>query len=142
MSIQEIKFQVRRIDILAFSLKTTAQQISQNTAFRFDTKIEHKANLNEKTIVVLSSFNILCEKTKTIMADAEIACVYYVENFNQYVDQSGKLNFPLQHITMFNSISISTCRGVLSTLFRGTPLHSVILPVINPHELTRKDHNK
>ena len=76
------------------------------------------------------------------MADAKIACVYHVENLDQYVDQSGKLELPLQYITMFNSISISTCRGVLYTLFIGTPLHSVILPVINPQELTRTGHNK
>lgn len=142
MSIQEIKFQIRRIDILGFSFNAPTKPISRDSAFRFDTRIEHKVNLNEKTIVIISSFNISCEKTNTKMADAKIACLYHIENLHQYVDQSGKLNFPLQHITMLNSISISTCRGVLSTLFRGTPLHSVILPVINQQDLTRKDHNK
>ena len=134
MNQEEIKFQIRSIDILAFSLKNSGTIIPENTQFRFETKIEHRVNSAEKAIMVISSFNIFCEKTKNNMGNAEISCVYQIENIQQFMDESGKFELPSPLTSMFNSISISTCRGVLFTLFRGTPLHSVILPIINPQD--------
>ncbi|MEA5127286.1 MAG: hypothetical protein VB074_03815 [Proteiniphilum sp.] len=136
MNQEEIKFQIRSIDILAFSLKNSGTIIPENTPFRFETKIEHRINSAEKTIMVISSFNIFCEETKNDMGNAEISCVYHIENIQQFMDESGKFVLPSPLVTMFNSISISTCRGVLFTLFRGTPLHSVILPIINPQDFS------
>jgi len=35
------EIQIRRINIPEFSFNAPTQQVSRNTAFRFDTKIEH-----------------------------------------------------------------------------------------------------
>lgn len=137
MNQEEIKFQIKNIDILEFSFKHPKRVIPENTPFRFDTKIEQKVNLEEKVIMVISSFHIFCEETNDDMGKAEISCIYHVENIQQFVNSLGKFALPEQYISMFNSISISTCRGVLFSIFRGTPLHSVILPIINPQELTK-----
>jgi len=71
-----------------------------------------------------------------LWARLQFLCLYHIENMQQYVNDSGEFVLPESLITMFNSISISTGRGVLFTLFRGTFLHSVILPIVNPQQVT------
>jgi len=49
---------------------------------------------------------------------------------NKYIE--GKdINLPSEFITTINSLSLSTSRGILFMLFRGTFLHSAILPIID-----------
>lgn len=137
MNQEDIIFMIKNIDILEFSFTHPMKVIPKDTPFRFDTTVERKVNLKEKLIIITSSFNIFCDQTNSNISNAKISCVYYIENIHQFIDESEKFELPEHVNTMFISISISTCRGVLFTLLRGTPLHSVILPIINPKELIR-----
>lgn len=138
MSTESISFKFRNIDILEFSFVHPKQLMPDNANFRFETQIEHKVNLDEKIILVISSFSIFCEDLNEKVGNAVISCVYRIENIEDYVNEKKVFELPEQLLTMFNSISISTCRGVLFTLFRGTPLHTVILPIVNPTDLNKQ----
>jgi len=138
MSTNKISFKFRNIDIVEFSFVHPKQPIPENSNFRFETQIEHKVNLAEKIIIVVSSFSIHCEDLNEKVGNAVVSCVYKIENIEDFVDENNVFSLPEHLLIMFNSISISTCRGVLFTLFRGTPLHTVILPVINPADLNKQ----
>ncbi len=138
MSTDSISFKFRNIDILEFSFTHPRYSIPENSNFRFETQIEHKVNLDEKIILVVSSFSILCEEFNEKVGNAVISCVYRIDNIEDFVNEKNEFLMPEQLLTMFNSVSISTCRGVLFTLFRGTPLHTVILPIINPIDLNKQ----
>lgn len=135
MNQDEIEFQIKRIDILEFSFRDPRRFIPENSPFRFDIQIIHHVNLKEENIFVNSQYNIYYDNDEDPLGKAAISCVYHIVNIQQFVNESGKFALPEHLITMFNSISISTCRGVLFTLFRGTPLHSVILPIVNPQQV-------
>ncbi|HNX89539.1 MAG TPA: hypothetical protein PKH58_10680 [Paludibacteraceae bacterium] len=138
MSKETISFKFRNIDILEFSFVHPKQIFPENAVFRFETQIEHKVNLEEKFIIVVSSFIIHCENLSEKVGNAVVSCVYTIDNIEDFVNENKVFTLPEQLLTMFNSISISTCRGVLFTLFRGTPLHTVILPIINPVDLNKQ----
>lgn len=138
MSTNSISFKFRNIDVLEFSFTHPRYLIPLNSNFRFETQIEHKVNLDEKIILVISSFSIFCEELNEKVGNAVISCVYSIENIEDFVNTKNEFELPEQMLTTFNSISISTCRGVLFTLFRGTPLHNVILPIINPTDLSKQ----
>lgn len=140
MSSNNIHFRFRNIDILEFSFVHPRQLIPVNANFRFETKIEHKVNFEEKIILVVSSFEIYCEDFNAKVGNAVISCVYSIENIDDFRNEKNEFVLPESLLTMFNSISISTCRGVLFTLFRGTPLHTVILPIINPDDLNKQNY--
>ncbi len=131
MNQSNIRFKLRNIDILEFSFKNPEKEITQETVFRFDTRIEHFIDTTNKLINIVSSFQIYCDELDRILGEARISIHYQIEDFE--ITESN--NLPEQFLLMLNSISLSTCRGVLFALFRGTPLHSVILPVINPKNL-------
>jgi hypothetical protein len=138
MASDKMIFKFRNIDIIEFSFVHPKQPIPDTAAFRFETQIEHKVNLDEKVILVVSTFNIRCENLHENVGKAVISCVYEVENIREFADDKNTFNLPDQMLTTFNSISLSTCRGVLFTLFRGTPLHTVILPIINPQDFNKR----
>jgi hypothetical protein len=138
MSTQAISFKVRNIDIHEFAFVHPKQPIPVNSIFRFETQIEHKVNVAEKIIMVISTFVIHCDTLNEKVGNAVISCVYNIDNIGDFVNENKNFVLPEQLLTMFNSISISTCRGVLFTLFRGTPLHNVILPVINPADMNKQ----
>lgn len=136
MNEDEMKFQIKHIDILEFSLRDPRRSLPENSPFRFDIQIKHRVNLDEESILVNSQYSIYYDHEEEPLGKAAISCVYHIVNIQQFVNESGKFTLPEHLTTMFNSISISTCRGVLFTLFRGTPLHSVILPVVNPQQVS------
>lgn len=133
-----LSFQFKSIDILEFSFIHPKNVFPKDAKFRFETHIEQKVNLEKENILVICSFNIHCENTNETVGRAVIGCVYSIENIRQFVNEKDVFQLPEQFVIMFNSLSISTCRGVLFTLFRGTPLHSVILPVIDTKVLNQK----
>lgn len=141
MNQEEIGFQFKNIEILEFSFKHPLMEIPENTPFKFDINIEHKVNIEEKVIMVISSFNIFFDEMNEKTGKAVISCIYHIDNIHQFVDKTDKFSLSDNLITMFNSISISTCRGVLFSLFRGTPLQSVLLPIINPRNLVKNGIN-
>jgi hypothetical protein len=138
MSTNNISFKFKNIEIVEFSFVHPKQIFPENAMFRFETNIEHKVNFDEKVIIVVSSFVISCDDLNEKVGNAVVSCVYSVENLDDFVDENNVFILPDNFISMFNSISISTCRGVLFTLFRGTPLHSVILPIINLTDINKK----
>lgn len=128
---QEIAFSIKGIELLDYSISSPTRPIETQTPFRFDMNIEHRFNLETKTIFVVVVFNILIENTETQLGHAKISCSYTIANLDEFVD-NGKITFPDNFIITLNSISLSTCRGVLFTLFRGTFLHNTILPIVDP----------
>lgn len=138
MSANKPSFRFRNIDIMEFSFVHPKQKIPENATFHFETNIEHKVNLEEKIVIVISTFSITCEDLNENVGKAVISCIYNIDNIHEFTDENNTFELPEQLITTFNSISLSTCRGVLFTLFRGTPLHTVILPIINPQDFIKQ----
>ena len=103
MSTETISFKVRNIDILEFSFVHPKYLIPENSNFRFETQIEHKVNLVEKIILVVSSFSILCEDLNEKVGNAFISCVYRIENIEDFVNEKNEFALPEQLLTMFNS---------------------------------------
>ena len=85
-------------------------------------------------MIVTCNIEVLDNKSRDKLGQVNASCLYYVENFEQYFNkEKNALNLPQGVITMLNSISISTTRGVMYGVFRGTFLNGAILPVVNPN---------
>lgn len=132
MKLDKVMFQIKHIEILEFSFKHPNRAFPENSPFRFDMQTGLNVNTEEDRITVNSKFKIYYDNEKEHMATANISCVYHVTNLSQLISESENKKLLNEIITSLNSISLSTCRGIIFTLFRGTPLHSVILPIVNP----------
>ena len=83
---------------------------------------------------------ILHEDKKTILAKIRVSFVYEFNSFEGFTTGSpGVYNFPQEFMVAINSISISTLRGIMFSLFRGTFLHKAVLPVVDPKSFTLEE---
>ena len=83
--------------------------------------------------ITVTNFNFHSE----VLGALSVSCIFDIVNFEDVitVEADGKVNIPQRLIETLNIISISTTRGVMFSTFKGTFLHSAILPIIDPQQL-------
>lgn len=127
------RFKIEAIELLDYTLNTPNYIPTPELNYKFDIGIEHKINLELKKVIVVCTFAIRSESTNEQFAHAKISCVYDFPEVETFYDKlNNKVKHPDTIGVTLNAISLSTSRGVLFTLFRGTFLHHVILPIVDP----------
>jgi len=130
---KKFNFQIKGIEIIETSLIAPKVRIDNKTIFGFDLQVKQSFNLEKDLAIVTCTINVLNNDTKDKLGHISAACLYYVEKLEQFIDTKKNLaSLPESAVVMLNSISISTTRGVMYSVFRGTFLNGAILPVINP----------
>jgi len=136
---KQFNFQIKGIEILDTSVVRPKNKVDGNTVFGFDLQLQHSFNLEKKLVIVTGNIVVLDNNSKDKLGHVNVSCLYYVENLDQYFEnKTNTPNLPQGVITMLNSISISTIRGVMYGIFRGTFLNGAILPVVNPNMQIKK----
>jgi len=132
-------FQVKGIEILETGLHTPKTPLDDSTNFGFDLQVEQSFNLENELGIITCAINILNNESKEKYGHFKASCLYYIEDLENFIDKKNNTaNFPENIVIMFNSISISTIRGVMYGAFRGTYLNGAILPVVDPNGITEK----
>ena len=132
----KFSFKIEGIELLEYSLKAPQTILPDNLEYKFEIGIEHKISIELSKIFVICSIAIHCESENTQFAHAKISCIYDLPDVDKFMDkENNKIQLPEIIGVTLNSISISTSRGVMFTLLRGTFLHNVILPIVDPKTL-------
>lgn len=127
-----ISFKLLAIEILDFSL-ASHKQIPILATFQFDINLEHRVNNDKKLVTVVYNISVLSEKKEQLFGHVKTSCIYQIHNFNDFFDiENKKLKLPDEITTTLNSISLSTTRGIMFSLFRGTLLQYAVLPLVDP----------
>jgi hypothetical protein len=133
MAKQDFNFQLRNINIVDVFLKHPETSIPKECQFNFDINIQQKISGEEKLIIVAPTISIRIDNGKEVYGKLKANIFFDVQNLDDFKDtDTNKFDIPEPFITTLNSISISTSRGLMFSAFKGTFLHSAILPVINP----------
>jgi hypothetical protein len=134
-----ISFAVTGIELLDYAITSPHKAIANGTSYKFDLNIEHRFNIEQKRVFVVVAVRVHADGIESELASANVSCIYNIHNLENFVEEK-KVKFPDDFIVTLNSISLSTVRGVLFTLFRGTFLHNVILPILDPKEFISENH--
>jgi hypothetical protein len=132
----KIEFQVRAIELLNSSLQLPAIPNASITNFNFNISIESRVDAPNKLVFVIVHIDIKNDDQSLVLGALSVSCIYEIANFEEVitVEADGKLDLPQLLIETLNSISISTTRGVMFSMFKGTFLHNAILPIIDPKQ--------
>lgn len=137
MGNNNISFKIDTIELLDYSLSGKDKNIPAEAVFNFDINIEHRFDVKNNLIIAVTNYRIWIEEIQDAVGSASISCVYNIMEMNKYVE--GKdIKLPSEFITTINSLSLSTSRGILFMLFRGTFLHNAILPIIDPSDFKKE----
>ena len=139
----DMKFQIKGVEVLNIELTQPPKKLPAKVTFNFNVSIKHKINPQKKIVLVLVGVNMFHENKENLLGKILVNCVYLIENFDEIVQEkeSQKFYFTKEITDLLNSISISTTRGVMASVFRGTVLHNAILPVINPQDFNKHKTN-
>ena len=132
------EFQFRGIEILSQSISLPQIPNLSINGFAFEIAVESKYDPNNKLVFVIISVNIYNDDKQIKFGSASISNIFHIANFESLVQTGSNGNLsplPDDAILFLNSLSISTTRGVLFGLFKGTFLHNAILPILDPKQL-------
>jgi hypothetical protein len=137
-----VNFQLKGIELMDVNLNHPQIQLNPERLYNFNIQVEQRINIAEKMVVVISSVDMIHEEDKVCHASIKVSCIYAVDNMMDFVSKKNQqVEFPEQFVTTLNSISLSTTRGVMFSQFRGTFMHNILLPIVNPTALNVKKAN-
>lgn len=130
---KEVIFQLKGIDLLDVQLKHPEKSLQQKTTYQFDISIEHRINHDKKLVIVICAVTVLDADKSVQFGSLKASCIFEVTNMEDFtVNNQKQVKFPIAILTTFNSITISTVRGIMFSHFKGTFLHNALLPIVNP----------
>jgi hypothetical protein len=131
-----IEMQIKAIELLNSSVKLPANPNNPITNFNFNIGIESRIDVENKLVFVIVYVEVKNDDQSIILGNLSVSCIFEIVNFVNVikVETDGKVDIPQRLIETLNSISISTTRGVMFSIFRGTFLHGAVLPIIDPRQ--------
>lgn len=142
MDLMNVNFQLKGIELLEFSLKNPQIPLNLERTYNFNINIEQRINNEEKLVIVITSVDLIHEEDQQCHASIKTSCIFVVENLENFtLPDSNVVNLPDQFVVTLNSISLSTTRGIMFSSFKGTFMHNVYLPIVNPSDFSREKMN-
>ena len=129
--IGQVPLKIAGIELIEYSIKQPFELLPEQFECRYNVNIEHKVDKQSNRIICIMTFEVIAEDSSLNLANAKIGCIFDIVDMNQFMENDA-IHIPDPLIVTLNSISLSTCRGVMFGLFRGTYLHNTILPIIDP----------
>jgi len=130
---QSIGFKLSNINILNKSIKTPSNP-GETKKFNFNINVQQSANKKQRLVHVSVQIEVLSIDMKNSYGYYEAVFFFEFESLDDFISDTT-LELPEQVVSALNSISFSTMRGLMFEAFRGTFLHSAILPLIDPKSL-------
>jgi hypothetical protein len=130
---ENIEFQLINIEILESEIKAPQKSLPSNVVFSFDIAIEQRFNIEKDLIFVICNITIFQQGApEERLGKYRSSCIFKVSKLNHYISDSKKIDLSENFITTLNSVALSTTRGLMFSLFKGTFLQGAILPLLDP----------
>lgn len=128
--------ELKGIELLNSSLNLPPAQTKVDE-FKYNINLESKADTRNKLFFVVVAVEVKNDDETIVFGSLIVSCIFQLENFDQVIqfDAEHKLNVPQTLIDLVNTISVSTVRGIMFSIFKGTILHNAFLPIIDAEQL-------
>ena len=130
-----VSFKLKGIELNALNLNQPQIPLNSERGYNFNIDVEQRINMEEKLVIVSTTIDLIHEADKQTHASIKTSCIFLVENMQVFNSASDFVKLPDQFIVTLNSISLSTTRGIMFSQFKGTFMHNVFLPIVNPTAL-------
>jgi len=137
---ENIEFQLVNIEILESEIKAPNEPLPTNVIFSFDIELEQRFNVEQELIFVICDITTFPQnQIDQKLGKFRSSCIFKVNDLSKYITEDKKTNLPEEIIITINSVSISTTRGLMYSLFKGTFLHGAILPLLDTSQYKKKE---
>lgn len=133
----DIQFQLKNIELVEVNLTPPKALEQQSKTFNYNIGIEHRIIEDKKMLHNIVSIGVHGDDKEHLLGKLKVAISFEINNFSDLV-KDKKAKIPEEMLSLFNSIAISTTRGIMFSQFRGTYLHNAILPIIDPNSFRKE----
>jgi len=128
-----VTFQIKGVELMESCINPPSDPLAPEIVFNFDINIEHRINPENDILIVVCTVLVFNEKRDEQLGKLKAGCIYLINDLKRFINGETKaLELPEPVATALNSVSISTTRGLMFSMFRGTYLHNAVLPVVDP----------
>lgn len=131
----DVRFTIVDVARVESHLSQKAQAFVGKKDFHFEIKLSGNVNPELKNIGLSVTVEIWDKPKEQQLGFLKTGVTFHLVNFEEVitVTEEGQVaELPNMINEVFISIAISTTRGVMAEHFRGTGLHSAILPALDP----------
>lgn len=129
-----INSKIQSLDIISFKVEERKADIPvDNTKITFEIGLDVNVKTKEKLIIIISPVSIFSDASKKeLLGSLQVKGEFTIENLEEIKQENG---IPVPLLATFAGIVISTTRGMLRILGKGTAFADAIIPVVNPMAL-------
>ncbi len=126
-------FQLASIEVVGTGLNIP-EGFKPMPDYQFNVFLESRINKEKQLVMVTNRVDIHTGEEQYILGYIKANYWFSLTDFDEVIkkDKKGVYKIPESLQLSFNAIAISTTRGLLFAMFKGTTLHNAILPVIDP----------
>ena len=136
---ENIEFQLINIEILESEIKVPKKSLPNDVVYSFDVALEQRFNIEQELIFVICNITTFPQgNPDQKLGKYSSSCIFKVNNLSKYISKDKKINLSENFIITINSVAISTTRGLMFSLFKGTFLHGAILPLLDPNTIQKE----
>jgi len=133
----QINIQIIAVETIEFSLNPIDDNSKSHLKYNYNIQVKQAFDIDKNLVLVIPHIDIMHEDKETKLGSITVNCVFKFDELSNYCDAKTKaVSLPEVIYNTFNSIAISTCRGVMASQFKGTLLQNAILPIINPNSFS------
>lgn len=128
----DMRFQIKNIELVEVKIYSAVHADKQGKTFHYNINLEHRIIPEKKWLINMVSVGVFGEDKETKLGNLKVAISFEINNFDDFADKAkSHVEISDEILSLFNSIAISTVRGVMFAQFRGTHLHNAILPIVD-----------
>lgn len=131
-SINPYRYRLKNIELHETSLSRPEPSNEVTNNFSFNVSLETKVDQVNKVIIIRCDVKISPKDSVNILATISCICIFELLDFDKVITlNNGIPEIPVDLNATLNQITISTTRGVMFGVFKGTAAHFAFLPIID-----------
>jgi len=126
----EVQSQIVQINILGVQIAVN-EAGAEPAECSFEIAVNHRFQFDLNMVSVVLRITMHHDPPMEPLAVVTIECKFFMNILNDIVIREPLLKLPDDITDAINGVSISTSRGVLFGILRGTPLQGIVMPMID-----------
>lgn len=132
----QVQYNLNSIEILGINMDCPSREEIDIKKFGFKINIEQSIDNGNKNIILLIEISISTDDYSINLGSFKSSYVYEIKNFEFFYDTlTDSAEFPDSFYRSLHATTISTSRGIMFSMLKGTFLHKAILPIIHSKDL-------
>ncbi|HEV2481613.1 MAG TPA: hypothetical protein VGS79_18210 [Puia sp.] len=132
------EYHLKGIELIRCTINTPEGVPAPN--FIFSINLQTRLDAVSKTLTVIVNVDVISDDQKTVFGSISVNNIYQIINFEEAfkLNAQNQYEIPPKLGEAIGSTSLSTARGIMFFLFKGTFLNNALLPLIDPQRLKQQ----